>query len=269
VYNGKTLFFPNIVQAYCFTSDPEGFLRDKNRFFRQRWFPSMKQMIIRKIQNIIQYVKEADGCLTAEPGSLFKGAPDRLLAGRENLPNGFKGPSVTRLKGNVARRVSRLQRAPSFETILAATPEEERIIAFTAEPYRGYSINVDKLGSNSNSNSAKKKSRKKKGVNENDDEDFESENVARAENAMNAALAAAGAGAGPAPFLEARGDFIEAVAQELAAEELANAARNRAEEEGEFNAPAPEEHQNNNVGLPLEGGRRRGYRQKTRKFRKN
>jgi hypothetical protein len=271
VYNGRTIFFPNIVQAYCFTSDPEGFLASKRRFFEERWFPSVKAMIVRKIENIIQYVREADGCFTPEPGTLFKGAPNRLLAGRENLPKGFKGPSIHRLEGVTARRVKRLQRTPSFETIVASTPEELRVLAFNAEPYRGYHVNSKKLGSNSNSSNSnsekKKKSRRRKTSNENEEE-FESETVVRAEAAMNAALNAAGAGAGAgaaavarsAPFLAARGDYIQAIAEELAA----GVAENDAEAEPAaasapvVNAPAA----NNNVGLPM-GGRR--LRTKTRK----
>jgi len=278
-YDGRTLFFPNIVQAYCFTSDPEAFLASKRRFFEERWFPSVKSMIVRKVENIIRYVKEADGCLTPEPGRLFKGAPDRLLAGRENLPKGFKGPSVHRLEGATARRVKRLQRAPSFEMILATTPEELRVKAFDAPPYNGYSVDIDKLGSNSNSSNnnseKKKKTRRRKKTNE---DEFASADVVRAENAMGAALNAAGAGAGPAaaaPFLAARGDFIQAVADELAAEAADNEAL-AVREDVELGAaaalpvalpdPVP---RNNNLGLPLDGGRRRFRRsKKTRKHKK-
>jgi hypothetical protein len=268
-YNGKSLFFPNIVQAYCFTSDPEAFLNDKHRFFRQRWFPSVKRMIVRKVENIIRYVKEADGCLSPERGLLFKGIPDRLLTGRENLPKGFKGPSVTRLEGSTARRVGELQRAPSFEDILAITPQEERVIAFSAEPYDGYSVDVRKIGSNSNNNSEKKKKSRRKKKNDKNEE-FDSENVVNAANALNAAaLAAAGAGAGPAvaaEFLEARGDYLEAVAEDLAAEAAANAIAARREE------PVPAAANNNapaeNIGLPMNGGRRRLRRyRKTRKLK--
>ncbi len=274
-YGGKTLFFPNIVQAYCFTSDPEAFLASKKRFFEERWFPSIKAMIVRKVENIIQYVKEADGCLTPEQGRLFKGAPDRLLAGRENLPKGFKGPSVHHLEGPSARRVKRLQRTPSFEMILATTPDERRVKAFDAPPYNGYRVDIGKLGTNSNSsnsNSEKKRKTRRKKSNEND---FESAEVVRAENAMNAALDAAGAGAGPAaaaPFLAARGDFVAAVADELAAEAADNdvfAAREDAELEAAVALPNAVP-RNNNLGLPLNGGRRRFRRYKTtRKYKKN
>ncbi len=266
-YNGRTIFFPNIVQAYCFTTDPEAFLANKHRFFHERWFPRIKAMIVRKVEHIIQYVKQADGCLTAEPGIVFKGAPDRLLAGRENLPKGFKGPSVHRLTGNTARRVKRLQRAPSFEDILALTPREERLIAFSAEPYSGYRVNKAKLGSNSNSSNSnsetKKKARRKK---KHENNEFNSRDIVRAENAMNAALNAAGAGAGPveaaaAPFLEARGDYIAAVADEMAAE-----AAEDDDDVGNNNAVPVDN--NNNLGLPMDGGRRRWKRyQKTRKHK--
>jgi hypothetical protein len=159
--------------------------------------------------------------------------------------------------------------------ILATTPDERRVKAFDAPPYNGYRVDIGKLGTNSNSsnsNSEKKRKTRRKKSNEND---FESAEVVRAENAMNAALDAAGAGAGPAaaaPFLAARGDFVAAVADELAAEAADNdvfAAREDAELEAAVALPDPVP-RNNNLGLPLNGGRRRFRRYKTtRKYKKN
>jgi hypothetical protein len=92
---------------------------------------------------------------------------------------------------------------------------------------------------------------------------------------MNAALNAAGAGAGPAaaPFLAARGDFIQAVADELAAEAADNdvlAAREDVGLEAAAALPEPDPvPRNNNLGLPLDGGRRRFRRsKKTHKHKK-
>jgi hypothetical protein len=258
VYKGQEITFPNIVQAYCFTSDPEAFLEDPNRFFRQRWFPSAKEMITRKIENLIRYVKATDGCAKEEPGLFFKNIPTRLLEGRVNLPKGFKGPAIHRLKGAPARRVAGIQRSPSFENILAATPIEKRIIAFSAEPYNEYTVDVRKIGQNSisNANLIDKKPRTRKKSNKSV---LESPAAVQAENAM-AAFAAAGAGAGPV-VAEARGNFVEAVAMELNADRLAAAALPEPLVENAPVVHAP----NGNEGLFFGGRRHR----KTRRVRKH
>lgn len=251
-YKGEEITFPNIVQAYCFTSDPEGFLKDKDRFYRQRWFPSMKRLILQKIENLIRYIKTADGCGTPSPGTFYKNVPTRLLEGRPALPFGMKGPSVERLKGNVAERAGTLRREPSFERLLALIPEEKRILAFSAEPYNRYTVDITKLGPTNAANvPAGKKTTRRKKTNRSP---LESAEAVRAENALVAA------GAGPAEP-EARANFIEAVAAEVAQDEAA--APVGQEPAAAFLDPALVQ-----LGLELEGGRRRRKGRKTRRLKK-
>lgn len=266
IYKGEERTFPNIVQAYCFTSDPEAFLADKDKFYRQRWFPSVKRMIIQKILRLIDYVKAADGCSTPSEGTFYKNVPTRLLEGRPNVPKGFKGPSVGRLKGEVAARAESLRRHPSFENILELIPEERRIIPFSAPPYNRYFVDKKQLGPLNAPNvpPGKKPTRKKK----TNKSPLESVEAARAENAL------AAAGAGPAAA-EARANFIEAVADEVAADEVAAAPgepvlvveralpRLRLPRLERVNDFPP----NNNVGLELVGGRRKLRKTRRRKKR--
>ena len=252
-YNGAEITFPNLIQAYCFTSDPEAFLENKDLFFRQRWFPSVKQMIVQKIQNLIVYIKAADKCGTPESGVFYKNVPSRLLEGKPNVPKGFKGPSLHRLEGATANRARGIQRRPSFESILEALPAENRVIAFSAEPYNRYTVDITKLGPlNATSNigeSKPKATRRKKRV------VFESAAAVEAEGAFVNAVNARGAGAGVVE--DARGDFVEAVAVELHAEELeapeGAAPRLFLPRLERMNNFPPK---NNNLGLPLQGGRR-------------
>lgn len=282
-YDGNTYEFRNIVQAYCFTNDPEAFLKSDYKVYRA-WAAKVKPLIIEKMKRVIQYIKEADGCGTNAPGKVLSGFTERLLTGTNEIKTyGLKDPKVTSLKGPQAKFMRRFQRMPSFENILATT-KFRPLPAFTAPPYNRYKmvrplspvsrtspkttssnsseesvvvrkprasrkkvevINVVPVGNNVENILAiapvarKPRASRKKAVVAPVAENIEdvaapveerrvnSPRAVLAENALEAvnALAAAGAGAPAEAVEEARGDYVEAVAQELHQDAVASRTR--------------------------------------------
>jgi hypothetical protein len=143
-HGGEKLEFKNIVQAYCFTMNTKAYKEDPEKVFKEVWFPKVKARIVDKINRVISYVKEADNCLTTNNtrGSHFRGFQKRLEEGSKLLPRGMKGPSFEKLAPKYKAKISALQRSPSYENILAATPESERLLPFRSPSMVGtYTVN--------------------------------------------------------------------------------------------------------------------------------
>jgi hypothetical protein len=145
-HKGQVLEFPNPVQAYCFSTNTAEFLADPDKFYREKWFPKTKAMILEKMNRVIAYVKEADNCEANNntKGSHFRGFETRLREGVPALPRGLKGPSLETLeeKNPVEfERVGRLQRSPSFNEILAAHTNT-RLVPFRSPSFSGYAVNM-------------------------------------------------------------------------------------------------------------------------------
>lgn len=189
-HKGQVLEFPNPVQAYCFSTNTAEFLADPDKFYREKWFPKTKAMILEKMNRVISYVKEADNCDVNNntKGSHFRGFETRLREGVPALPRGLKGPSLETLeeKNPVEfERVARLQRSPSFNEILAAHTNT-RLVPFRSPSFSGYAVNMaNSPRSRPSSRGSRKKS--KSPVSADEEANANAEDVANAKaEAMNA-----------------------------------------------------------------------------------
>lgn len=267
IYKGRTIKFRNLIHAYCFSVDPERFSRNPDAYCEEVWKPAVKAMIIAKMERVIRYIKEADGCETNSPGVLFSGIQERLAAGLKDLEEGTpKNPQIKSLKEPYSTFVRTLQRRPSIENIFATT-NIRPLPAFSAPPYSGYQM------VRAASPSSSRGSPVNNAVVVNDVENLfaaaapaarprasrrrspaaapaaaapplgaaveRAENALEAVNALasSAAAAAAGAGAGAGPVVaaaveEARGDYIEAVASELHRDSIAFRTRGATRKQG-------------------------------------
>jgi len=133
VYNGKKYSFANPVQAYCFSADPEKFLRNHHAVGKQ-WAAHAKKLIIEKMKRLIGYIQEVDHCVVknnAEKGKHYSGFVNRLQTGLPALP---KGQRV--LPGKVAAR------RPSITNISALYASNALV------PFAKNNTDVASVGSN-------------------------------------------------------------------------------------------------------------------------
>jgi hypothetical protein len=177
-YKGREIEFINPVQAYCFASSPSEYLVDSDAFYRDKWFPRAKKLIMDKMNRLVSYIKEIDNCAknNNSKGLHFSGVESRLRTGLPALKRGLKGPTPATLEDKFPaeferyKKVLALQRQASAEELLKGYSNEERLLPFRTPSFSGYTINNSNLLPRSRPSSGETKkskgSRKSKSSNE-------------------------------------------------------------------------------------------------------
>lgn len=167
-YKGREIEFINPVQAYCFASNPSEYLADSDAFYRDKWFPRAKKLIMDKMNRLVSYIKEIDNCAknNNSRGLHFSGLESRLRTGLPALKRGLKGPTPATLEQKFPeeferyKKVLALQRQPSAEELLQGYTNEERLLPFRTPSFSGYTMSESNLLPRSRPSSAETKKSK-------------------------------------------------------------------------------------------------------------